>query len=109
MQDMARTISENKTARIKRLSDEGLSNREIAEIVGSTLNSVSVTLNYVRNGYGRKNRKAMMVRMDPIMRDALMLEAKRRNMREQDLARVVLETVVRDKLFGAVFDDGPDT
>jgi predicted transcriptional regulator len=109
MADIARLNGENKTSQIKRLADEGVSHREIAEIVGTTLNTVSVMLNYARNGYGRKNRKAMVVRMNPTVRDVLAREAKRRRMREQDLARIILETVVRDGLFGAIFDDQADT
>lgn len=108
-QDMARMNPENKTAKIKRLAAEGLSHREIAELVQTTLKTVSVTLCNLRNGYSKKNRRAMVVRMDPTLREALAREAERRSMREQDLAQLIIETVVRDKLFEAVFDDNPDT
>jgi hypothetical protein len=106
---MTRNVREYKATRIAELADAGLTHREIAEIVDSTVKAVSVTLCNLRNGYGRKNRKAMVVRIDPTCRDALAVEAKRRRIREQDLATQIIEAVVRDGLFGAVFDDDPDT
>lgn len=89
---------------LSRMRAEGATSRQMAEAIGSTMNSVRQTLRHNRRK--RPQDHKVEFRIGASTKDLLCAEAERRGMKPRTLARKILLTITNDNLFSAILDDG---
>jgi hypothetical protein len=89
---------------ILKMKAEGRTSRQIAKVIGSTSDSVRVTLRH--RGMVRPRTLRMDFQMGSEIKDIYAKEAERRHMQYRILIRRMLTTIAKDNLFSAILDDG---